>query len=100
MENKIGRSCNVDNLNVVDKFKSNNHRWGFSHPASAYNRDSRYELITSYIGETEFAIYERSDSIFYLVDFFKNYDDAIPYAKNIIDEHPDLRKMFHNLALN
>lgn len=100
MDNKIGRSYNVDNLSVVEKLKSNNHRWGFSHPAQAYNCDSRYELITSFIGEIEFAIYERSDSVFYLVDFFKSYDDASNYAKQIIDEHPDLRKMFHNRALN
>ena len=42
----------------------------------------------------EFAVYERIDNYFVLVDFFKSYDEACADAKKIIDDHPDIKKMF------
>ena len=41
-----------------------------------------------------FDIHERVDNYFVLVDFFKSYEEACDDAKKIIDDHPDIKKMF------
>ena len=55
--------------------------------------NTNYEFCTNFIGEIEFAIYERHGNHFILVDFFKSYDEACDEAKDILYIYPEIRDL-------
>lgn len=87
-------------FDIHEKLKSTGAHWLYRRAAQPYQDGYSYEFTTVMVGEMEFAIYERQDNYYVLVDFFKNYDEACPYAKQIIDQHPDIKKIYFNRALS
>ncbi|MEH5091087.1 hypothetical protein PO467_21200, partial [Enterobacter kobei] len=71
-----------------------NSHWCYLRAAQPHQNDFDYEFNTTFIDGLEFAIYERVGNYFVLVDFFKSYEEACDDAKKIIDDHPDIKKMF------
>ncbi|EAT3896358.1 hypothetical protein ET369_16510, partial [Salmonella enterica] len=69
-------------------------RWFYCYAVQRFEKEFNYQFNTSFVDEMEFAVYERIDNYFVLVDFFKSYDEACDDAKKIIDDHPDIKKMF------
>lgn len=87
-------------FNIHEKLISTHAHWSYCRAAQPHQDGFNYEFNTILIDDVEFAIYERHGNYFVLVDFFKNYDDACPEAKRIIDAHPDVKRMFQNRAAN
>ncbi|HED2434236.1 TPA: hypothetical protein R4Y37_003533 [Citrobacter freundii] len=82
-------------FDIHTKLKEANSHWSYLYAAQPHESEFNYQFnTTSFIGEMEFAVYERIDKYFVLVDFFKSYDEACDAAKKIIDDHPDIKKMF------
>ncbi|MEP9180366.1 hypothetical protein ABKT77_16535 [Enterobacter cloacae] len=86
-------------FDIHKKIKESRSHWVYLKTAQPYQGDANYEFITNLIDGIEFAIYQRYENIFVLVDFFKSYDDACDDAKKIIDEHPDIKNMFSARSL-
>ncbi|HBN5750980.1 TPA: hypothetical protein L3G55_005099 [Citrobacter freundii] len=80
-------------FDIHAKLKAANSHWSYLYAAQPYESEFNYQFNTTFIGEMEFAVYERIDNYFVLVDFFKSYDEACDDAKKIIDDHPDLKRM-------
>lgn len=87
-------------FNILDKLKSNGSHWGYQKLAQPHENGFNYQFNTIMVDDVEFAIYERRGEYFVLVDFFKNYDEACPHAKRIIDDYPDVKRMFQKRAAN
>jgi len=99
--NNSNQSKSVDTkFDILEKLKSTGAHWAYRRAAQPYQEGYNYEFTTVMHGEMEFAIYERQDNNYVLVDFFKNYDEACPYAKKIIDEHPDIKNIHFNRTIN
>lgn len=81
-------------FDIRAKLKAANSHWSYLRSAQPHHDDFDYEFNTTFIDGLEFAIYERDGEYFVLVDFFKSYDEACEDAKKIIDDHPDIKKMF------
>lgn len=81
-------------FDIHAKLKAANSHWSYCYAAQPHESEFNYQFNTTFIGEMEFAVYERIDNYFVLVDFFKSYDEACADAKKIIDDHPDILKMF------
>lgn len=81
-------------FNIHDKLRTTGAHWGYLHSSQPHQEGFNYEFITTFVDVIEFAIYERVDNYFVLVDFFKSYDEACDDAKKIIDNHPDIKKVF------
>lgn len=88
-------NTNLDShkFDIHAKLKSTNSHWSYLYAVQPHENGFNYQFNTAFIGEMEFAIYERIDNYFVLVDFFKSYDEACDDAKKIIDDHPDLKRM-------
>ncbi|HHA1525555.1 TPA: hypothetical protein ACOED2_000604 [Enterobacter hormaechei subsp. xiangfangensis] len=80
-------------FDIHAKLKASNSHWSYCHAVQPHDKGFDYQFNTTFVGEMEFAIYERIENYFVLVDFFKSYDEACDDAKKIIDEHPDIKKM-------
>ncbi|EAA9934103.1 hypothetical protein DPA88_02825 [Salmonella enterica subsp. salamae] len=80
-------------FDIHAKLKSANSHWSYCYAVQPCEKGFNYQFNTTFVGEMEFAVYERIDNYFVLVDFFKSYDEACADAKKIIDEHPDIKKM-------
>ncbi|HGT9288260.1 hypothetical protein [Enterobacter kobei] len=74
------------------KLKSANSHWCYCYAVQPCEKGFNYQFNTTFVGEIEFAVYERKENYFVLVDFFKSYDEACDDAKKIIDNHPDIKK--------
>lgn len=81
-------------LDIHAKLRAANSHWSYCHAVQPHDKEFDYQFNTTFIDGMEFAIYERVDRYFVLVDFFKSYEEACDDAKKIIDEHPDIKKMF------
>lgn len=81
-------------FDIHAKLKAANSHWSYCYAVQPYEKGFNYQFNTTFIGDVEFAVYERIDNYFVLVDFFKSYDEACNDAKKIIDDHPDLKRMF------
>ncbi|EBW6823762.1 hypothetical protein DP786_07720 [Salmonella enterica subsp. enterica serovar Senftenberg] len=81
-------------FDIHAKLKSANSHWSYCHAVQPHDKGFDYQFNTTFVGEIEFAVYERIENYFVLVDFFKSYDEACDDVKKIIDEHPDIKKMF------
>lgn len=81
-------------FDIHAKLKSANSHWSYCYAVQPCEKGFNYQFNTTFVGEMEFAVYERIDNYFVLVDFFKSYDEACDDAKKIIDDHPDIKKMF------
>ncbi len=81
-------------FDIHTKLKEANSHWSYLRAAQPYQNDSDYEFNTTFIDGIEFAIYERIDNYFVLVDFFKSYEEACDDAKKIIDAYPEIKRMF------
>lgn len=81
-------------FDIHAKLRAANSHWSYCHAVQPCEKGFNYQFNTTFIGEMEFAVYERIDNYFVLVDFFKTYDEACADAKKIIDDHPDIKKMF------
>ena len=81
-------------FDIHAKLKAANSHWSYCYAVQPCEKGFNYQFYTTFIGEMEFAVYERIDNYFVLVDFFKSYDEACDDAKKIIDDHPDLKRMF------
>lgn len=81
-------------FDIHAKLKSANSHWSYLYAVQPHENKFNYQFNTTFIGDMEFAVYERIDNYFVLVDFFKSYDEACDDAKKIIDDHPDLKRMF------
>lgn len=82
-------------FDIHAKLKTANSHWSYCHAVQPCEKDFNYQFNTTFVGEMEFALYERIDNYFVLVDFFKSYDEACDDAKKIIDNQPDIKKMLH-----
>lgn len=78
-------------FDIHEKLKKHDAKWQYKHEANSYQINTNYEFCTTFIGEIEFAIYERHGNYFRLVDFFKSYDEACAEAKKILDHYPDVK---------
>lgn len=81
-------------FDIHAKLRTANSHWSYCYAVQPCEKGFNYQFNTTFIGEMEFAVYERIDNCFVLVDFFKSYDEACTDAKKIIDDHPDIKKMF------
>lgn len=81
-------------FDIHAKLKAANSHWSYCNAVQPCEKGFNYQFNTTFVGEMEFAVYERIDNYFVLVDFFKSYDEACADAKKIIDDHPDIKKMF------
>lgn len=81
-------------FDIHAKLRSTNSHWSYCYAVQPCEKGFNYQFNTTFVGEMEFAVYERIDNYFVLVDFFKSYDEACADAKKIIDDHPDIKKMF------
>ena len=80
-------------FNIHDKLRATNAHWCYLFPVQPHDEGFNYQFRTTCVDGVEFAVYERIDNCFVLVDFFKTYDEACEDAKNIIDEYPDIKRM-------
>ncbi|MFL1886313.1 Uncharacterised protein [Klebsiella pneumoniae] len=78
-------------FDIHEKLKKHDAKWLYKHEANIYQINTNYEFCTNFIGEFEFAIYERFGNYFILVDFFKSYDEACAEAKKILDDYPEVK---------
>lgn len=81
-------------FDIHAKLKAANSHWSYLYAVQPHENEFNYQFNTTFIGDMEFAVYERIDNYFVLVDFFKSYDEACDDAKKIIDDHPDLKRIF------
>ncbi|ENB7197920.1 hypothetical protein ABIH54_004598 [Enterobacter bugandensis] len=81
-------------FDIHAKLRAANSHWSYCHAVQPHDKGFDYQFNTTFVGEMEFAVYERIENYFVLVDFFKSYDEACADAKKIIDDHPDIKKMF------
>ena len=81
-------------FDIHAKLKAANTHGSYCYAVQPCEKEFNYQFNTTFVGEMEFAVYERIDNYFVLVDFFKSYDEACADAKKIIDDHPDIKKMF------
>lgn len=81
-------------FDIHTKLKAANSHWSYCYAVQPCEKEFNYQFNTTFIDEMEFSVYERIDNYFVLVDFFKSYDEACDDAKKIIDDHPDIKKMF------
>ncbi|MCP6700067.1 hypothetical protein [Pseudomonas donghuensis] len=81
-------------FDIHAKLKAANSHWSYCYAVHPHDKGFDYQFNTTFVGEMEFAVYERIENYFVLVDFFKSYDEACDDAKKIIDDHPDIKKMF------
>ena len=81
-------------FDIHAKLKAANSHWSYCYAVQPCEKGFKFQFNTTFVGEIEFAVYERIDNYFVLVDFFKSYDEACADAKKIIDDHPDIKKMF------
>lgn len=83
-------------FDIHAKLKSTNAHWSYLFAAQPYEDGFNHQFRTIFVDEPEFAIYERIDNYFVLVDFFKSYEEACDDAKKFINEHPDIKNMIPN----
>lgn len=81
-------------FNIHDKLRATNAHWCYLFSAQPHDEGFNYQFRTTCVDGVEFAVYERIDNSFVLVDFFKSYDEACDDAKKIIDDYPDVKRMF------
>ncbi|EMF1899333.1 hypothetical protein RZP54_08450 [Raoultella ornithinolytica] len=78
-------------FDIHEKLKKHGAKWLYMHEENSHQINTNYEFCTNFIGEIEFAIYERHGNHFILVDFFKSYDEACDEAKDILYIYPEIR---------
>lgn len=83
-------------FDIHAKLRSSKSHWSYLYASQPHQDGFNYQFNTTFIDGVEFAIYERIDNYFVLVDFFKSYDEACDDAKKIIDAYPDIKKMFES----
>lgn len=81
-------------FNIHDKLRATNAHWCYLFSAQPHDEGFNYQFRTTCVDGVEFAVYERIDNSFVLVDFFKSYDEACDDAKKIIDDYPEVKRMF------
>lgn len=81
-------------FDIHAKLRTANSHWSYLHATQPHDEGFNYQFITTLVDEIEFAVYERINGYFVLVDFFKSYNEACEEAKSIIDSHPDIKKIF------
>lgn len=81
-------------FDIHAKLKASNSHWAYCYAAQSHDDGFNYQFRTDFIDAPEFAVYERIDNYFILVDFFKSYEEACARAKEIIDSHSELKRMF------
>jgi len=84
----------LEHLDIHKNLRDRKTSWGHLHAVGPHQADANYEFITSFIGETEYALYARQGNYFVLVDSFKNYEEANHSAKEIINNQPQLKNLF------
>ena len=94
MKNSSYQNTSSKDFNIHDKIRATNTHWCLLFSAQPHDDGFNYQFRTTCVDGVEFAVYERIDNSFVLVDFFKSYDEACDDAKNIIDDHPDIKRMF------
>ena len=80
-------------FDIHAKLKAAKSHWSYAYAMQPSEKGFNYQFNTNFVDEMEFAVYERIDDYFVLVDFFKSYDEACDDAKKIIDNYPDIKKM-------
>ncbi|EOA3870156.1 hypothetical protein ACH07K_001784 [Salmonella enterica] len=80
-------------FDIHAKLRAANSHWSYCYAVQHFEKEFNYQFNTSFVDEMEFAVYERIDNYFVLVDFFKSYDEACDDAKKTIDDHPDIKRM-------
>ncbi|HGU6444647.1 TPA: hypothetical protein ACNABU_005406 [Citrobacter amalonaticus] len=90
----MSTSQEVKTFDIHQKLKCSKSLWDYMHIEEPHQSNANYELVTIFLDEMEYAIYERHGCYFVLIDFFKNYDEACDEAKSIIDNNPELKKLF------
>ncbi len=81
-------------FNIHDKLRAAKTHWSYCSAVQTHEEPFNYQFRTTFVDGVEFALYERIENYFVLVDFFKSYDEACDDAKKIIDSYPDLKRMF------
>ncbi|HBS1342947.1 Uncharacterised protein [Klebsiella pneumoniae] len=80
-------------FDIHAKLRAANSHWSYCHAVQPHDKGFDYQFNTTFVGGMEFAVYERVDNHFVLVDFFKSYEEACDEAKNILDIYPDVRDL-------
>ncbi|MFH2224446.1 hypothetical protein ABK735_19615 [Enterobacter kobei] len=94
MKNSSYQNTSSKDFNIHDKIRATNTHWCLLFSAQPHDDGFNYQFRTTCVDGVEFAVYERIDNSFVLVDFFKSYDEACDDAKKIIDDYPDVKRMF------
>lgn len=81
-------------FDIHEKLRAAKTHWSYCFAAQPHDESFNYQFRTTCIDGIEFAIYERIDNYFVLVDFFKSYEEACDDAKKIIDAYPEIKRMF------
>lgn len=84
----------IKEFNIHDKLRAAKTHWSYLFAAQPHDESFNYQFRTTFVDGVEFALYERIENYFVLVDFFKSYDEACDDAKKIIDAYPELKRMF------
>lgn len=84
-------------FDIHQKLRANHSHWSYLHSVCPKDLGCNYQLITDLrTDEWEYALYQRHDGYFILVDFFKNYNEACEEAKVIINNHPKIKAAIPN----
>lgn len=84
-------------FDIHQKLKANHSHWLYLHSVEPKDECCNYQLIADLTtDEWEYALYQRRDGYFVLIDFFKNYSVACEEAKTIIDNHPKIKAAIPN----
>ncbi|BCQ40929.1 hypothetical protein ERHA54_35320 [Erwinia rhapontici] len=75
-------------FDIHQKLKASNYHLPYYLAAQPHQDDAKYELQTSLIGGVSFALYERVDNVFVLVDFFEDINEACVDAIAILNSWP------------
>lgn len=80
-------------FDIHTKLKEANSHWSYLYAAQPHESEFNYQFNTTFIGEMEFAVYERIDKYFVWLIFLSHTMKHVMLLK-IIDDHPDIKKMF------
>ncbi|MFV8926269.1 hypothetical protein ABQ431_08240 [Serratia fonticola] len=76
---------------IHGKLKASDSHWAYAFAVTPADGDDKHQLITRWGDKAEFAVYERVENLFVLVDFSDDYYSMNEEAKKIIDRNPSAK---------
>lgn len=83
---------------IHEKLKANNSHWSYAFAVTPADGDDKHQLITRWGDKAEFAVYERVENLFVLVDFSDDYYSMNEEAKKIIDRNSSAKASIISLV--